>query len=282
MSTLSTCIVVRNAADDLERCLRSIDGLGEIVVVHDGDCSDDTLKVASAHGARVFVRPWVGAPEAHRPFAYSQAQGEWVLQLDADEFLPAATRQALPQLLGQTDFDAFVFRWPAFDGREYVRRGPFSRLERPCLFRRRHMHHVGITHLPPGTYGRVCERLDLLVEHRPSYPNYTLATFVRKWLPWSRLQARQILDLENAPRFQIEPGREPPYLDQYRRKRDFPLRTGLVEIAGFTRYCLRRGLLATGPRSWKIYWLSVLRLASLHYYLARESRVRKISKHPHP
>jgi glycosyltransferase involved in cell wall biosynthesis len=280
--SLSTCIVVRNAACDLERCLRSIDGMGEIVVVHDGECSDDTLKVASAHGARVFVRPRVGAPEAHRPFAYSQARGEWILQLDADEFLPEATRQALPQLLSQTEVDAFVFRWPAFDGVKYVRRGPFSRLERPCLFRRRRMHHLGITHRSPGTYGRLCERLDLLIEHRPGYNNYTMASFVRKWLPWSRLEARQILDLESVPRFQIEPGREPPYVEQYRRKRQFPVRTGCLELAGFTRYCLRRGLLWAGPRSWKIYWLSLLRLASVHYYLFRESRRRSRSNRGGP
>ena len=71
----------------------------EIVLVHDGECEDRTLEIAGRYGCRVFVRPLVGHAEVATVFAYEQAQGEWILTLDADEYLSEPLRQKLRTLV---------------------------------------------------------------------------------------------------------------------------------------------------------------------------------------
>ena len=80
---ISACLVIANEAAVLERCLSSLQGVtDEIVLVHDGPCVDESLDIASRFGAKVFVANKIGEAEPHRPFSYEQATGEWVLQIE--------------------------------------------------------------------------------------------------------------------------------------------------------------------------------------------------------
>src|SRR5947209_2132587 len=96
---VSVCLVVHNEGQVIERCMRSLAGLeAEIVVVHDGPCTDDTLDIARRYNARVFVRPFAGHSEHHRPFAYQRARGEWLPNVDAGEFLSPEMAAVRPEL----------------------------------------------------------------------------------------------------------------------------------------------------------------------------------------
>lgn len=45
--SISACLVVRNEEAVIERCLESLAGVvDEIVLVHDGECEDRTLEIA--------------------------------------------------------------------------------------------------------------------------------------------------------------------------------------------------------------------------------------------
>jgi len=268
--TISACLVVRNGAADLERCLDSLRGaVDEIVFVHDGPCADGSLAIAARHGARIFVRPLAGVCEAHRAFAFAQSRGDWILLIDADEFLPEATRCALPELVARADVDAYCLCWPAHRRGRNLRRGPYARMESRCLLRRSRMYFLAVPHLPPGTYGTLCRRLDLVKEHRPAQDNYTFAALRRKFLPWSRLEARMLRDCENLPRFQMD---EPdhPELRRCRRRSDHPLWSCLDEVGGYTWLSLKNGLLGAGPESWRIWFFVSLRIVSVYWYLLKQ------------
>ncbi|MFA6570012.1 MAG: glycosyltransferase, partial [Bacteroidota bacterium] len=97
---LSACIVVRNQAIFLDRCLQSIKSVcNEIIIVHDGPCSDDSLKIAKRYKALIFIRPFIGEAEYHRPFAFGKSTGDWILQIDADEYLSAEALSEIPILI---------------------------------------------------------------------------------------------------------------------------------------------------------------------------------------
>lgn len=267
---ITMCAVVRNEERLLPRCLESVQGVvDEIVLAHDGVCEDGTLDVARSYGARVLERPFAGSSEAHRAATYEAARGEWILQLDADECLPAGTRSAIGELV-HDDADAWILRWPAWNGRRHLTRGPFALLDKPVLLRRSKLRFLGVTHLRPMTAGRAVARPDLWIDHRPGYDNYRWAVFRRKWLRWTRVEAEQLLDLENVPRFQLPD--DDPELARCRRRRDHPLRAGALELGGFTKWCLVRGLATAGPESWRIYTLMMLRLAATYVYVARLRR----------
>jgi len=82
---ISACMIVRNESANLERCLRSLAGLVDEIVVVDTGSTDDTPTIASAFGARVFHEPWRNDFSFHRNSAIDQARGHWVYCIDADE-----------------------------------------------------------------------------------------------------------------------------------------------------------------------------------------------------
>ncbi|MFT4246565.1 MAG: glycosyltransferase family 2 protein [Pseudomonas sp.] len=98
---LSLVVMTYNEADNIARCLDSVPFAAEKLVVDCGS-SDDTVAIAQAHGARVVVQPWLGfGPQ--RNFGSAQATHDWILVLDADEFLSEdgalECRRRLPAIL---------------------------------------------------------------------------------------------------------------------------------------------------------------------------------------
>lgn len=81
---LSACIIARDEADRIERCIEAVRGLADEVVVVDSGSTDDTVARAEALGARVFSRAWDGYGPQKR-FSEDCASNDWVLNLDADE-----------------------------------------------------------------------------------------------------------------------------------------------------------------------------------------------------
>lgn len=197
--TVSACLVVRNEEAVIERCLQSLDGVvDEVVLVHDGECEDGTLQIAERHGCRIFVRPLVGHAEASTVFAFEQARGEWILSLDADEFLGEPLARGLRELIADPQVNGYELLWRMWDGERYItEQGP----HKLALFRRRSVHLLGTIHGieivdPP------VRRVELQLEHRPRYNNFALRTVLTKWRRWARINAREFVrPLAEVPRF---------------------------------------------------------------------------------
>lgn len=190
VGSISACLVLRNEEAVVERCLASLDSVvDEVVLVHDGECEDATLEIARRHGCRIYVRPLVGHAEASTVFAYEQARGEWILSIDADEFLSEPLRAQLRELVGDADVNGYELLWRMWDGKRYItENGPYKL----ALFRRCKVHLLGMIHGielvdPP------IRRLQLQLKHRPRYNNLALATVLTKWRRWARINAREFL-----------------------------------------------------------------------------------------
>ena len=80
---LSATIIAQDEEAQLPACLESLRFCDEIVVV-DGGSRDRTREVAARAGARVLDRPFDDYARQHE-FARTEARGEWVLSIDADE-----------------------------------------------------------------------------------------------------------------------------------------------------------------------------------------------------
>lgn len=96
---LTLLVITHNEAANIARCLDSVPFATEKVVVDSGS-TDDTVAIARAHGARVVHQDWLGfGPQ--RNFASTQAGHDWILVLDADEYLSAELAAELPRRLPQ-------------------------------------------------------------------------------------------------------------------------------------------------------------------------------------
>ena len=142
--------------------------------------------------------PFYGHCERHTPLAYETARGEWLLNLDADEFLSPELAEAISGLVRTRDADGYEFLWKHWDGRRYVtERGPYKL----ALFRRRATRMIGLIHVPEQVDGTV-RRLPLHLEHRPPANHRQPGSMLAKWRGRARLQAREYLaGLDEVPRF---------------------------------------------------------------------------------
>jgi glycosyltransferase involved in cell wall biosynthesis len=99
---ISAFIIAQDEAEFIARCLESLRGLVDEILVIDGGSSDGTQTLATQHGARVIENAWPGFAE-QKNFALSQCQHDWVLTLDADEEVSPELRQELEATYAQLD-----------------------------------------------------------------------------------------------------------------------------------------------------------------------------------
>jgi len=100
---LSLSMIVRDEAERLAACLRSVQGFVDEMVVVDTGSSDDTVAIAEGLGATVHRFDWPGDFAPARNQALQWVSGDWVLVLDADEQLRPEAREPLRQLMEQPE-----------------------------------------------------------------------------------------------------------------------------------------------------------------------------------
>lgn len=100
--TISLCMIVKDEEAMLGRCLASVRGWVDELIVVDTGSTDATVRIAEQHGARVLHAPWTNDFSAARNVSLDAATGDWVLYLDADEVLVDGQGPRLRELAGRT------------------------------------------------------------------------------------------------------------------------------------------------------------------------------------
>jgi GT2 family glycosyltransferase/Flp pilus assembly protein TadD len=100
-ATLSLCMIVKDEEDHIVKCLRSVRNLVDEMIVVDTGSADRTRDLAKACGARVYDFSWTNDFAEARNYSLSQATGDWIVVLDADETLSPADHDVLRELIGR-------------------------------------------------------------------------------------------------------------------------------------------------------------------------------------
>lgn len=187
---ISACLVVYNEEKNIRRCLESLCGaVDEIILVHDGECTDKTIEIAQEYGAKIFILPHVGIAEVHSIFTIRQAQGDWLLKMDADEFLSDELRVNIRRLVENAEnkgISAYSFRWLFVAGDSFV--GSPNR--KPILFKKSDLYYFSMPQLCWQTRGRL-ENSEYVLGHMPK--DYSAADYWPKQKRWAKIQAGYIL-----------------------------------------------------------------------------------------
>ena len=118
---LVAIVLTLNEGRHLPRCLASLDGVADQVLVADWFSTDETLAIAQAQGAREVQRAWVNhATQFNWALTELDGDTQWVLRVDADEYLTpelvAEIRARLPGLAPEID-GVYCGRRMTFQGR---------------------------------------------------------------------------------------------------------------------------------------------------------------------
>lgn len=113
---INLVMIVKNEERSLRRCLRSVNGLVDEMIVVDTGSTDRTVEIAEKMGAKVFSFTWINDFSAARNYGLDRSDGDWNLILDGDEYLREADREKLETELSSrqglwlgciTRYDAF-------------------------------------------------------------------------------------------------------------------------------------------------------------------------------
>lgn len=106
---LSLCMIMKNEARRLQRCLDSVRGLADEIIIVDTGSVDDSVSIARRNGACVICDLWRDDFAYSRNVGVQSARGNWVLILDPDELIDRAQHMAIRELTLSRDIVAFRF-----------------------------------------------------------------------------------------------------------------------------------------------------------------------------
>ncbi|MGH6797218.1 MAG: glycosyltransferase family 2 protein [Roseiarcus sp.] len=191
-----------NEAACMGKCLESLSGFAEIVVVDSGS-TDGTLAIVDAFARRGFPirlihQPWLGYAR-QKQLALDQTSEPWVFSIDADEWLDDDLRRTLPRLMAAESVAGWQVRRSLT---LYGQAKPVSRWTRPehilRLVRRGRARFDSalIVHEGLVADGETRIARDGILRHERALP---LNEQMKKEIVYARLKAEQRLKLGRKP-----------------------------------------------------------------------------------
>ncbi len=105
---ISAVIITYNEELNLERCLLSLQGIADEIIVVDSFSTDKTVEIAKNFGAHVFQQVFLGYVE-QKNFALSKTNYLHVLSLDADEEISEKLRESILEVKENWTHDGYYF-----------------------------------------------------------------------------------------------------------------------------------------------------------------------------
>lgn len=123
MKSIALCMIVRDEEARLARCLESVSGAVEEMIIVDTGSTDRTVEIAQAFHANVLFHEWNGDFSAARNLGLDAASSEYILVLDADEYLdnPSILQE---DLASSADYYLLPIRNQMSGGASYLHAAP--------------------------------------------------------------------------------------------------------------------------------------------------------------
>ena len=136
MITISLCMIVKNEEQVLGRCLDSLKGLYDELIIMDTGSTDSTKEIAASYGAKIYDFTWVDDFSKARNAAFEKCTMDYIYSADADEVLDEANRERF-RLLKENLLDEIEIVQMLYVNRhEFATTENFEKEYRPKLFKR--------------------------------------------------------------------------------------------------------------------------------------------------
>jgi glycosyltransferase involved in cell wall biosynthesis len=220
---VSAILVIHNEEKLIRRALESIKNVvDEILILHDGPCSDKSLKIAREYTKNVFTtKKNVGLPGPILPILFRKVKYEWILKIDTDEVISTELAKAIPELIQNPNVNAYTVLWPFTDkNKKNITKNWPRKLS---LYRKSKMHYFGFPHWDdPQIDGNIVDTKFILHHYPPKGSIPSWKEIKEKGLGrYVRLSAEYTLKpFDSFDSFQYDKTDFPIY---FKIRREFPL-----------------------------------------------------------
>lgn len=188
-STISAVVLTHNEADNIDRCLRSLGWLDEIILIDNS--TDETVKKAQQIVSKEKLRVIHSAENKDfstlRNQGLKEAKSEWVLFIDADEEVSEKLQIEIKNTLQFPKQDAYYFKRNDFFLGKWLQYGETKNIKLLKLGKKtagkweRRVHEVWKIKGPTGE----------LIEPLYHYPHPTVVEFIARISRWTTLDAEE-------------------------------------------------------------------------------------------
>ncbi len=191
-SKISAVINVRDEAENLDKCLKSIVSIVDEIIVVDMHSTDGSVDVAKKYGAKIFSYKPMKYVEPARNFALNKATGRWILLLDPDEYLNKTLKKELIRITNRSDVDFVRIPRKNIIFGKWIRHGRCWPDYLIRFFKKGFVTWKKEIHSQPQTKGNGLTLLDtekLAIRHH-NYPS--ISQFIIRAVRYSGIQADEL------------------------------------------------------------------------------------------
>jgi len=267
---ISAIIPVYHGEKTIKEALESLKGVvDEIIVVHDGPCGDNTLKIAKKYTKKIYTQPRKGRSAFQVAFALRKAKNNWILKLDDDESLSQELRKNIRKLINNEEVDAYSFIHPLWDGKKSITK---TWPRKTVLVRKSKISYLGF----PGfdmninTIGKV-KKTDYIIIHKPEEnQDVGFRGFKEKVLKrYAPSQAKNLLKpFKTFPTFQYK---EKDFPLKIKLRTKFPIFTNIAyAILVFFKQLFYEGAIREGFLGFQVAFKTFIYNIYLGYLIQKE------------
>ncbi len=99
MPSLGVAMIVKNEAQFIEKVIQNIQPIADEIVITDTGSTDSTIDIVKKFKLKLFHYKWDGDESRARNFTLSKCNTEWIICIDADEFIDIRDYQKIRKLI---------------------------------------------------------------------------------------------------------------------------------------------------------------------------------------
>lgn len=100
---ISLCIIAKNEEHNIKKCIESVKELVKEIIVVDTGSEDNTVGISKELGAKVYYYKWNKDFAAARNYALKKVKSDWILFLDADEYMSEESKKYIKKVILEAD-----------------------------------------------------------------------------------------------------------------------------------------------------------------------------------
>lgn len=185
---ISAIVLTKNEENNIDRCLRSLSWVDEVLVIDDGSI-DGTASISRKHHAKVIHHALQNDFAAQRNFGLDRAKGEWVLFVDADEVVSSALREEINVVIGQSEHVGFFLKRQDVMWGRVLFHGEWGNTSLLRLGKKAKGKWVGSVH----ERWEISGRIGALRNPLQHFPHQSVADFIREVNYYTDLRANELL-----------------------------------------------------------------------------------------